>query len=392
MGALVLPVKSAITLESKMADVRKVVDGLDTPDAFKAMTEQVRDLSTELPMSAEGIAEIVAAGGQAGIARDELMQFATDAVKMGVAFDTTAEESGQMMAQWRTAFNMTQDEVAGLADKINYLGNTGPANAKKISDIVTRIGPLGGVAGVASGEIAAMGATIAGMGVESEIAATGIKNFMLSLTAGNSATKSQKQALRFLRINPKKLAADMQKDARGTMLSVLDAMAKVPKEKRAAVLNALFGKESLRELDPRTTTELINRWERLCGLPDECIPAGTQTLRQRQQRLDAKVNLAGGINEDFYLAQLAALGRPDATITRYDKSTFTCSSACTDAVNAPEWRYYWQVNMPAATNTTWMTCGDPCDSALRIWGDTVVECVLNKLCPSHTYVIFKYPE
>ncbi|MEZ3271072.1 crossover junction endodeoxyribonuclease RusA [Escherichia coli] len=122
------------------------------------------------------------------------------------------------------------------------------------------------------------------------------------------------------------------------------------------------------------------------------VPAGTQTLRQRQQRLDAKVNLAGGINEDFYLAQLAALGRPDATITRYDKSTFTCSSACTDAVNAPEWRYYWQVNMPAATNTTWMTCGDPCDSALRIWGDTVVECVLNKLCPSHTYVIFKYPE
>ncbi|HBI8168746.1 TPA: baseplate J/gp47 family protein [Escherichia coli] len=148
----------------------------------------------------------------------------------------------------------------------------------------------------------------------------------------------------------------------------------------------------MRELDPRTTTELINRWERLCALPDECIPAGTQTLRQRQQRLDAKVNLAGGINENFYLAQLAALGRPDATITRYDKSTFTCSSACTDAVNAPEWRYYWQVNMPAATNTTWMTCGDPCDSALRIWGDTVVECVLNKLCPSHTYVIFKYPE
>ncbi|HFP0744189.1 TPA: phage tail tape measure protein, partial [Escherichia coli] len=101
---------------------------------------QVRDLSTELPMSAEGIAEIVAAGGQAGIARDELMQFTDDAVKMGVAFDTTAEESGQMMAQWRTAFKLTQGEVAGLADKINYLGNTGPASAKKISDVVTRIG------------------------------------------------------------------------------------------------------------------------------------------------------------------------------------------------------------------------------------------------------------
>ncbi|MBJ4654511.1 phage tail tape measure protein, partial [Salmonella enterica subsp. enterica serovar London] len=180
LGALALPVNAAIGFESKMADIRKVVDGLDDKKAFAQMSDDILTLSTQLPMAAEGIAEIVAAGGQAGIARGDLMQFANDAVKMGVAFDTTAEESGQMMAQWRTAFKLTQEDVVVLADKINYLGNTGPANAKKISDIVTRIGPLGGVAGVASGEIAAMGATIAGMGVESEIASTGIKNFMLS--------------------------------------------------------------------------------------------------------------------------------------------------------------------------------------------------------------------
>ncbi|EFH6222282.1 hypothetical protein GAI60_04395 [Escherichia coli] len=62
------------------------------------------------------------------------------------------------------------------------------------------------------------------------------------------------------------------------------------------------------------------------------------------------------------------------------------------AISAGVALYCFACDMPAATNTTWMTCGDPCDSALRIWGDTVVECVLNKLCPSHTYVIFKYPE
>jgi hypothetical protein len=27
-----------------------------------------------------------------------------------------------MMAQWRTAFKLTQDDVVVLADKINYLG------------------------------------------------------------------------------------------------------------------------------------------------------------------------------------------------------------------------------------------------------------------------------
>ncbi|WP_313021375.1 YmfQ family protein [Atlantibacter hermannii] len=151
------------------------------------------------------------------------------------------------------------------------------------------------------------------------------------------------------------------------------------------------GNALMLEIDPRTTTELINRWEKCCGLPDECIPSGTQTIRQRQQRLDAKVNLTGDINEEFYLQQLAALGKPDATITRYDKGPFNCTSACTAGVYSNDWRYYWQVNMPAGTDTTWMTCVDNCESAIRTWGDTVAECVISKLCPSHTYVIFKYP-
>lgn len=253
LGALAMPVNAAMGFESKMADIRKVVDGLDNKNVFAAMSDDILTLSTQLPMAAEGIAEIVAAGGQAGIARSDLMQFASDAVKMGVAFDTTAEESGQMMAQWRTAFRLTQDDVVVLADKINYLGNTGPANAGKISEIVTRIGPLGELAGVASGEIAALGATIAGMGVEPEIAATGIKNFMKALTNGGAATKAQRTVLAALKINPKKLAADMQKDSKGAMLKVLEGVAKIPKENQAAAMSMLFGSESAGAIAPLLT-------------------------------------------------------------------------------------------------------------------------------------------
>ncbi|HII3672425.1 TPA: YmfQ family protein, partial [Yersinia enterocolitica] len=42
--------------------------------------------------------------------------------------------------------------------------------------------------------------------------------------------------------------------------------------------------------------------------------------------------------------------------------------------------------------TTNMTCLSICTDSLRVWGDTIAECVINKLCPSHTYVIFQYPE
>lgn len=41
------------------------------------MSDDILTLSTQLPMAAEGIAEIVAAGGQAGIARGDLIRLRT---------------------------------------------------------------------------------------------------------------------------------------------------------------------------------------------------------------------------------------------------------------------------------------------------------------------------
>jgi len=255
-GALAAPVvaatRAAIDFESAMADVRKVVD-FETPAQFKEMGDDILGMSKRLPMAAKDIAAITAAGGQAGIARDELPRFTEDAVKMGVAFDQSADQAGDMMAKWRTAFKLGQDQVVALADQINYLGNTGPANARQISEIVTRIGPLGEVAGLAAGQIAAMGATLAGMGVGEEIAATGMKNFMLALTAGTSATKEQQATFKALRLDSKQLATAMQKDAEGTVMRVLTAISKVDKDKQAAVLDGLFGKESIGAIAPLLT-------------------------------------------------------------------------------------------------------------------------------------------
>lgn len=244
--------KAAIDYESQMADVRKVVN-FDTPTQFKEMGDDIERMSERLPMAAGDIAKIVAAGGQSGIAKDELLGFAEAAVKMGIAFDQTAEQSGDMMAKWRTSFKMSQKDVVGLADKINYLGNTGPANTKQISDIVTRIGPLGEIAGLASGQIAALGATMAGVGVEQEVAATGIKNFMLAMTKGSAATKSQAQAFKSLRLDSKQVAKSMQKDAQGTIIDLLDRVAQVNPSARAGLLTQLFGSESVTAIAPLLT-------------------------------------------------------------------------------------------------------------------------------------------
>lgn len=255
-GAMAAPfiagARAAIDFESQMADVRKVVN-FETPTQFKEMGDDIGRLSERLPMAATDIAKIVAAGGQSGIARDELLSFAESAVKMGIAFDQTADESGDMMAKWRTAFRMNQGEVVALADRINYLGNTGPATTKQISSIITEVGALGEVAGLSSAQVAAIGATMAGVGVKQDVAATGIKNFMLAMTKGTAATKAQAQAYKSLRLDSKTVAENMQKDAQGTMLDLLKRIGQVDAAKRPALLAEMFGTESIGAITPLLT-------------------------------------------------------------------------------------------------------------------------------------------
>lgn len=247
-AATAVPVKIAIDFESAMADVAKVVDSLKdsagkaTP-AYAAMSDEIIKMSTELPMAAKDIALIVGSGAQSSIAEPELLSFARSAVKMGVAFDISAEQAGQSMAEMRAGFKLTQPQVVALADQINYLGNTSTNKADKIMEVVQRIGSLGEVGGFASSSIAAMAASLTA--VEPDVAATGIKNMILALTKGASATKGQKEAYAALGLDAVKVSKDMQVNAEQTVATVIKAIKKLPKAEQVAITNDLFGSEAL---------------------------------------------------------------------------------------------------------------------------------------------------
>lgn len=147
----------------------------------------------------------------------------------------------------------------------------------------------------------------------------------------------------------------------------------------------------VRESDPRQTVELLERWETVSGLPDSCSVPGADTLEERQRRLNSKVNAVGGITEDFYLSVLDDIGYPDATITTFGGDNFRCTSHCNDSLHDEMSNFVWQVNFTEETKVFSMTCDSKCNEHIRTWGNTVAECVMNKLCPSHTVVIFSYP-
>lgn len=246
--AFVKPIKDAMDFESSMADVRKVVN-FDRPEQFQQMSQDILDMSTRLPMAATDIAKIVAAGGQAGIAAGGLKEFATDAVKMGIAFDEGADVAGQQMAQWRVSLGLTQKQVEQLGDQINYLGNTGPVASNQLTDVITRVGSLGKLAHLSGGDVAALGDTISAAGIQTDIAATGIKRVISTLSGGH-ITKLQRAAFHALHLNPKKVAADMQKDGKKAILEVFTALSHVAPNKQIGITKALFGQESLEAIAP----------------------------------------------------------------------------------------------------------------------------------------------
>lgn len=245
--------KKAIEFESTMADVAKVVDGLrDQNGAFTKsyyeMSDALLNMSKNIPMTADALGQIMASAGQAGIASEDLAKFTETAAKMGVAFNTTAEQAGEWMATWRTALNLSQTQVTALGDQLNYLGNTTSENALKLSEVVTRVGALGQTAGLSAGEVAALAASMPG--VTAEISATGIKSMMIAMTAGASATSKQAAVLQQLGFTASDMANRMQTDAKGAIIDLLGTIKQLPAAEQTAALSQYFGKESVSSIAP----------------------------------------------------------------------------------------------------------------------------------------------
>lgn len=272
-------VQAAVDFESAMADVAKVVDGLrdengNLTDTYYAMSDSIVQMSKNIPMAAEDLAAITASAGTAGIAAEELTTFTETAAKMGVAFDTTAEQAGDWMAKWRTSFSMGQEEVTALADQINYLSNNSASTASEISTIVTAVGPLGDVAGISAAQIAALGSTMVGVGVQQDVAATGIRKLATTMVAGSSATKAQATVLQQLGLDATEMAQRMQTDAEGAILTFLEAVSKLPEAEQAAALKNYFGQESVGAIAPLLTNLDVLR-ERFEMVADAQLYAGS---------------------------------------------------------------------------------------------------------------------
>ena len=145
--------------------------------------------------------------------------------------------------------------------------------------------------------------------------------------------------------------------------------------------------ELVRESDPRSTSEMLPDWERVCGLPDPCV-GELGTVQQRRNAVIARLTGTGGASPQFFIDLSASLGF-DVTITEFRPFRAGMSAAGDALTNGP-WVFTWRVNAPADTITPFRAGGGAAGEPLRAWGNDRLECVLSRVKPAHTHLLFGY--
>ena len=240
-AGLTYAAREAVKFESAMAGVRKVVDG--TPEQIEQLGEQVKKLAVEFGMMPEQMAEIVAAGGQLGIAADKLDEFARVTATMATAFGMTAEEAGNAAATIANVFQLPIGEVEKLGDAINVLGNNTAAREKDIVAAMARIGGTAKQFGLAADEAAALADAFIALGKPPEVAATAINAMLQKLQTAQSQGKDFQAALEGIGTSADEMAANIAANPQQALTEFLHKLEGLDKQSRALTLSQLFGTE-----------------------------------------------------------------------------------------------------------------------------------------------------
>ena len=232
-------IRPAIRFEGQLKEINKAME-FETPEAMGAYGDELRALSREIPVALSGLSDIAFVAGQAGYRGKESIDFTRDVAKLGVAFDMSANKAVDAFMGVRNTMGLTQEGAMRLADTTNYLSNNFNAQAKDIFTVLSYQGALAKQAGLTNEAFMALGATLLSTGSAPEETATALRNVLTAFTSGDALADHRKEALETLGFSAGDLPEMMQKDAVGTIKSVIGAIKDLRKADRGSILTELF--------------------------------------------------------------------------------------------------------------------------------------------------------
>lgn len=161
------------------------------------------------------------------------------------------------------------------------------------------------------------------------------------------------------------------------------------------------GQNFLDELDPRQTFEMLDSWERLLGIPDECTPEGEASISQRRARVLQKLTTGGGQSKAFYRLIAQQLGYDIEALDVINFRDFRVgqarvgeplsnSESSLGAVTG--WPFTYQIKAPAAFVRRFTVGQSTVGERLVLPENETLECVIRKFAPAHVTVLFSFGE
>lgn len=306
-ASFAVPVKLAVDFESSMSEVKKYVD-FKSEDEVKNLGEQIKQLSRELGVNANELAQISASGGQLGLDSSKIADFTKLVSKMGVAFDMSGKDAGDAIALTMNNLKLGIDEIATLGDKINYLDDKmSMVKARDIINVIGRTAGSGSILGLKGDKISALASSFLSLGKAPEVASTAMNSLFNKLANIDGQDEKFKKALQSIGMDANYLKVAMTRDASGGLDMFLNTLAKVDKKAQMGVLTNLFGTQFADDMGSlvnaigqyNQAVNLVND-KGAIGSTDEAMKAKLATTKSGLERLTQSfITLGVTIGEAF---------------------------------------------------------------------------------------------
>ena len=226
-GGLLMSAKSAIEFQDQLADVAKTT-GLEGK-ALEDYGNSILDLAKTTRSSIDDLTKIGAIAGQLGIDPENLAEFTKQANEFAVALGDDyaggVEEAISSVGKLNKLFKDTKtlnpaESLQRTGSVLNHLSSVGSATASNMNDFLLRIGALPDALKPSYTETAALGATLEELGLNSEVASSGLTNLLIKAGVGVGAFAQQmkissKSAQDLLNNNPAQFAVQFAKSFKG---------------------------------------------------------------------------------------------------------------------------------------------------------------------------------
>ena len=225
-AALTGSTMAAVNFESAMANVNKVLKDSEK-GYFSSLQQEILDMSRELPLTAEEIAQVTANALQLGVSARDVSKFTETILKLGTATNISADEAAIALAQF---FNITGESLQNV-DKfgavLTSLGNQFPTFESDIMEMSTRIAAAGTSIGMSSQDILGLSTALTSVGLSAEAGGSSISQILRTIdtqvaTSGKKLSAWAKQA--GMSVDEFKRA--WSEDATGTFQLLVDSLAK----------------------------------------------------------------------------------------------------------------------------------------------------------------------